>query len=113
MQIEGEAKRVTIFIGESDRWNHKPLHTAIVELLRERGVAGATVVKGVEGFGKNSRLHTASILRLSEDLPVVLTFVDKPERVEAVLPAIDEMVGGGLVVVDDVHVRRYSGAEDE
>ncbi len=70
------------------------------------------MVKGVEGFGKNSRLHTASILRLSEDLPVVLTFVDKPERVEAVLPAIDEMVGGGLVVVDDVHVRRYSGAED-
>lgn len=110
MKIEGDAKRVTIFIGESDRWHHQPLHTAIVELLREEGLAGATVVKGIEGFGKNSRIHTASILRLSEDLPVVLTFVDLAERVEAVMPAIDEMVGGGLVIVEDVHVRKYSDA---
>ncbi len=110
MKIEGDAKRVTIFIGESDRWHHQPLHTAIVELLRKEGLAGATVVKGVEGFGKNSRIHTASILRLSEDLPVVLTFVDLAERVEAVMPAIDEMVGGGLVIVEDVHVRKYSDA---
>jgi uncharacterized protein len=110
VQIEGNAKRVTIFIGESDRWEHKPLHTAIVELLRHEGCAGATVIKGVEGFGKNSRLHTASILRLSEDLPVVLTFVDTPERVDSIMPRIDEMMGGGLVVVEDVHVRRYSDA---
>ncbi len=108
MKIEGDAKRVTIFIGDADRWHHKPLHTAIVEMLRSEGCAGATVVKGIEGFGKNSRLHTASILRLSEDLPVVLTFIDTPERVDAVLPQIDEMVGGGLVIVEDVHVRRYS-----
>lgn len=111
MKIEGDAKRVTIFIGESDRWHHQPLHTAIVEMLRKEGLAGATVVKGVEGFGKNSRrIHTASILRLSEDLPVVVTFVDIPERVESILPRIDEMVGGGLVIVEDVHVRRYSDA---
>ena len=108
MQIEGDAKRVTIYIGESDRWHHKPLHTAIVEMLRREGAAGATVVKGVEGFGKNSRLHTASILRLSEDLPVVLTYVDTPERVDSLMPQIDEMLGGGLVIVEDVHVRKYS-----
>lgn len=110
MTIEGQAKRVTIFIGESDRWHHQPLHTAIVEVLRKDGFAGATVVKGVEGFGKNSRIHTASILRLSEDLPVILTFVDSPERVEGILPTIDEMVGGGMVIVEDVHVRKYSDA---
>src|SRR5574340_1260422 len=112
MKIEGEAKRVTIFIGESDRWHHRPLHTAIVEMLRTEGLAGATVLKGVEGFGKDSRLHTASILRLSEDLPVVVMFVDTAERVEAVLPAIDEMVGGGLVIVEDVHVHKYSGTSE-
>jgi len=108
MRIEGEATKVTIFVGESDRWHHQPLHTAIVEMLRREGCAGATVVKGVEGFGKASRIHTASILRLSEDLPMVITLVDTVERVEAVLPHIDEMVGGGLVLVEEVHVRRYS-----
>lgn len=113
MRIEGDAQRVTVYIGESDRWHHQPLHTALVEVLRREGCAGATVVRGVEGFGKNSRIHSASILRLSEDLPVVLTFVDTPERVASVLPTIDEMVGGGLVVVEDVHVRRYSDASGE
>lgn len=112
MIIEGDAKRVTIHIGDADRYGHKPLHTAIVEMLRERGCAGATVVKGIEGFGKTSRIHSASILRLSEDLPVVITYIDTPERVDAVLPAIDEMVRGGLVVVEDVHVRRYSDANE-
>lgn len=110
MRIEGDAKRVTIFIGESDRWHHQALYTAIVQMLRREGAAGATVLKGVEGFGKNSRIHTASILRLSEDLPVILTFIDTPERVEAVMPQIDEMIGGGLVTVEDVHVRKYSDA---
>ena len=113
MRIEGDAKRVTIFIGESDRYHHQPLHTAIVEMLRREGAAGVTVANGVEGFGKNSRLHTASILRLSEDLPVMLTYVDTPERVERLLPAIDEMMTGGLVIVEDVHVRRYSDASGE
>jgi PII-like signaling protein len=108
MKLEGDAKRVTIFIGESDRWQHRPLYTAMVEMLRQKGIAGATVVKGIEGFGKESRLHTASILRLSEDLPVILTFIDTPEQVDAVMPQIDEMVVGGLVIVEDVHVRTYS-----
>lgn len=110
MRIEDAAQRVTIYIGEADRWHHQPLHTAIVEMLRREGCAGATVVKGIEGFGKNSRIHTAAILRLSEDLPIVVTFIDTAERVEAVLPAIDEMVGAGLVTVEDVQVRRYSDA---
>jgi uncharacterized protein len=110
VKIEGDAKRVTVFIGESDRWHHQALYTAIVQMLRREGAAGATVLKGVEGFGKNSRIHTASILRLSEDLPVILTFIDTPERVEAVMPQIDEMIGGGLVTVEDVHVRKYSDA---
>lgn len=113
MRIEGDAKRVTIFMGESDRWRHRPLHTAIVEMLRAEGCAGATVLKGVEGFGKNSRLHTSAILRLSQDLPVMLVFIDTPERVERVLPMIDEMMGGGLVAIEDVHVRRYSDADGE
>jgi PII-like signaling protein len=108
VDIEGVAKRVTIYMGESDRWHHQVLHTAIVEMLRSEGCAGATVVRGVEGFGKDSRIHTANVLRLSEDLPVILTFVDKPERVAAVMPRIDEMVGGGLVLVEDVHIHRYS-----
>lgn len=108
--IDSDAKRVTIFIGESDRWHHEPLHTAIVRLLRAEGLAGATVVKGTEGFGKNSRIHTASILRLSEDLPVVLTFIDTAEKIDAVLPKVEEMLGGGLITIEDVHVRRYTDA---
>ena len=110
MILEGDAKRVTIFIGESDRWHHKTLYTAIVEMLRREGCAGATVMRGIEGFGKNSRIHTASIMRLSEDLPITITVVDSAERIAAVLPTIDEMVSGGLVIVEDVHVRRYSDA---
>ncbi len=113
MHIEGPGKRVTIYLGESDRWERRPLSDAIVELLRREGCAGATVVRGVEGFGKASRIHTANVLRLSEDLPVVVVFVDTPERVEAVLPKVDGMMGGGLIVVEDVHVHRYSdGAHD-
>lgn len=113
MKIEGDAKRVTIFIGESDRWHHQTLHTAIVEMLRKEGCAGATVVKGVEGFGKNSRIHTANVLRLSEDLPVIITFIDTAERVERVMAAIDEMVSGGLVIVEDVHVRTYNDSSGD
>ena len=108
MHFEGPGRRVTIYIGESDRWEHRTLYEAIVELLRKEGCAGATVVKGIEGFGAASRLHTANILRLSEDLPVVVTFVDSPEQVDAVLPKIDAMITGGLMTVEDVHVYRYS-----
>lgn len=111
MHIEGDAKRVTIYIGESDRWHGRPLHDAILELLRAQGCAGATVVRGVAGFGKASRIHTASILRLSQDLPVVIEWVDDPERVGSVLPMLDEMIEGGMVTIEDVHVLRYVSPE--
>lgn len=107
MHIEGDAKRVTIYIGESDRWHGRPLHDAILELLRREGCAGATVLRGVAGFGRTSRIHTASILRLSQDLPVLIKWVDDPERVANVLPKLDEMIEGGMVTIEDVHVLRY------
>jgi PII-like signaling protein len=108
MDIEGPGRRVTIYVGESDRWEHRSLYEAIVQLLRREGCAGVTVLRGIMGFGKNSRIHTASILVLSEDLPVMIVFVDTSERVEAVMPKIDEMIAGGLVIVEDVHIHRYS-----
>lgn len=111
MHIEGPGRRVMIHIGESDRWGHAALYEAIVELLRTEGCAGATVLRGVMGFGKNSRIHSANILTLSGDLPVVVTFIDTAERVEAVLPKIDAMLSGGLVTVEDVDVFRYSHDE--
>lgn len=107
MKIEGEAKLLTIYIGEDDHYHHKPLYQAIVEMLREKGLAGATVLRGIEGFGKSSRIHTAAILRLSEDLPIVIEVIDKTERIDAVLPLIEEMVTEGLVTVQDVHVMIY------
>ena len=110
MRIEGDAKRVTVFFGEADRWQHKPLYTALVEMLRAEGCAGATVLRGIEGFGAASRIHTANILRLSQDLPIMVVFIDKAERVEAVMPRLEEMLASGLVVVEDVHVVKYGGA---
>lgn len=107
MKIEGPGKAVAIFVGESDRWHGKPLYVAIVERARQEGLAGATVTHGIMGFGGNSRLHTASILRLSEDLPVVIQIVDKPERIAAFLPILEEMVGEGLVATSDVKIERY------
>ncbi|MCX8007068.1 MAG: DUF190 domain-containing protein [Coriobacteriia bacterium] len=113
MHIEGDAKRVTVFIGESDRWHGKPLYEAILELLRAEGCAGATVTRAVAGFGRGSRIHTASILRLSQDLPIVIEWVDEPERVERVLPRLDEMITGGLVTIEDVRVLRYVSPDSE
>ncbi|MCC6222892.1 MAG: DUF190 domain-containing protein [Thermoleophilia bacterium] len=107
MRIEGDGTLLRIFVGESDRWRGKPLYEAIVELARERGLAGATVLRGFEGFGAHSRVHTSRILRLSEDLPVVIEIVDRPERVEAILPALDEMVAEGLVTLERVRVIAY------
>lgn len=111
MRIEGDGKLVRIFVGESDTWHGKPLYQAIVERAREQGLAGATVVRGIEGFGASSILHTARILRLSEDLPVVIEIVDRAERIDAILPILDEMVGGGLVTVEPVHIIAYRGRE--
>ena len=107
MKIEGEGKLLRLFIGESDRWHGKPLYQAIVERVRAEGLAGATVVRGIEGFGADSRLHTSRILRLSEDLPVVIEIVDTAEKIDDILPSLDEMVGEGMVTVEKVHVIAY------
>jgi PII-like signaling protein len=104
MKLEGQGTLLRIFIGESDTWHGKPLYQAIVERVREAGLAGATVIRGIEGFGANSRIHTARILRLSEDLPLVIEIVDSVERIEEILPALDEMVGEGMVTVERVEV---------
>lgn len=107
MRIEGEGKLLRVFIGESDKHGHKPLYQAIVEMLREEGLAGATVLRGIEGFGAHSHLHTSRILRLSEDLPIVIEVVDKAERIDAVLPRLDEMIGDGMVTLERVEVLTY------
>jgi len=107
MDIAGAGKRLTIYIGEADKWRGRPLAQALVERLREAGVAGATVTRGVLGYGENSRMHTAQILRLSEDLPLVIDVIDTNERIESILPLVDEMVGEGLVVLSDVEVVHY------
>jgi uncharacterized protein len=107
VKIEGEGKLLRIFIGESDKHGHKPLYQAIVEMLREEGLAGATVLRGMEGFGAHSRIHSARILRLSEDLPVVIEVVDRAERIEAVIPKLDAMIADGLVTLERVEVVAY------
>ncbi len=107
MKIEGTAKVVAVYIGESDHWHGKPLYAAIVEKARELGMAGATVTRGIMGFGANSRIHTTAILRLSEDLPVVVQVVDRADRVDELLKHLDEMVTEGLVTTWDVTVERY------
>ncbi len=107
MKIEGPAKAVRIFIGESDQWHGKPLYTAIVERIRQEGLAGATVLHGVEGFGAHSRIHTARILRLSEDLPVVIEVIDIEERINRILPILDEMVSEGLITIQDTRIIKY------
>lgn len=107
MDPQTSARLLRIFIGESDTHDGRPLYQAIVETLRRGGLAGATVLRGIEGFGKSSRLHTAHILRLSEDLPIVIECVDTDAKIEAVLPALDDMIGDGLVTLERVEVRVY------
>lgn len=107
MKLEGEGKLLRIFIGESDSWEGKPLYQQIVLAAREQGLAGATVIRGIEGFGAHSRLHTARILRLSEDLPLIIEIVDTAEKVDTFLDDVDHMVQEGMVTVERVEVRRY------
>jgi len=102
-----DARLLRIFIGESDTHEGRPVYQAIVETLRREGLAGVTVLRGIEGFGKSSRLHTAHILRLSEDLPIVIECVDTTDRIEAILPTLDAMIGDGLVTLERVDVRVY------
>jgi PII-like signaling protein len=115
MKISENGQLLRIFIGESDRWEGKPLYEAIILKARERGLAGATMLRGLMGYGAASRIHTAKILRLSEDLPVIVEIVDSAEKIEAFLPMIDEMVGEGLVTLEAVRVLQYrhgKGASD-
>src|SRR5690349_24046800 len=107
MHLPHDALLLRIFIGESDRWQHKPLYEAIVLKAREMHLAGATVLRGTMGFGKSSRLHTTKILRLSFDLPVVIEIVDEEGKIQSFLPALDEMVKGGLVTLEKVRVIDY------
>ena len=109
MDIDGPALQLRIYIGEADYVSGKPLYQAIVERLRERGVAGATVTRGIEGFGASAHLHTTRLLRLSEDLPVVIEVVDEAERLRAILPELDALVGDGMITIQPVEVVAYRG----
>lgn len=111
MKMEGDGKLLRIFVGESDRFEGKPLFEAIVETARRGVLAGATVLRGIEGFGASSHLHTSRILRLSEDLPVVIEIVDSEENIDRVLPMLDAMVGDGMMTVEKVHIVTYRGSE--
>jgi PII-like signaling protein len=113
MEIEGPGKEVRVYIGESDRWHGRPLFQALLERLRREGFAGATVLRGMAGFGKASRIHTAHIVRLSEDLPILISIVDTSERVEQLMPILREMVQEGLVTVVDVEIHLYKHGEEE
>jgi len=115
MHLPSEAELLRIFIGESDKHGHQPLYEAIVQLARKKGLAGATVLRGVMGFGAHSRMHTTKILRLSEDLPIIIEIVDKPERIADLLEDIDGMIDEGLVTLERIRVifYRHNGSRDE
>jgi PII-like signaling protein len=113
MQLQEKAQLLRVFIGENDRFGQHPLYEAIVLKAREQGLAGATVLRGPMGFGHSSRLHTAKILRLSEDLPVIVEIVDSEQKISAFLPLLDELVKGGLVSIEDVRILRYGSDRKE
>jgi uncharacterized protein len=107
MQLPEDAVLLRIYVGESDRWQHQPLYEAIVLKARELHLAGATVLRGPMGFGAASRIHTAKILRLSMDLPIVIEIVDTDDKMQALLPFLDESMGGGLVTLEKIKVIHY------
>ncbi|MCT9935214.1 DUF190 domain-containing protein [Planotetraspora sp. A-T 1434] len=111
MRLHGTACRLTIFIGETDQYHHRPLYTEIVHRAHARGLAGASVFRGIEGFGASSLIHTSRLLSLSEDLPLAIVIVDAEERITAFLAELDELVTEGLVTVEPVEVYRYVGRE--
>jgi uncharacterized protein len=113
MQPEEKAMLLRVFIGENDRFDHHPLYEAIVLKAREQGLAGATVLRGPMGFGHSSRLHTAKILRLSEDLPVVVEIIDSEKNITAFLPVLNKMIKGGMVSLEDVRIVRYGPDQNE
>ena len=112
MNLPANSLLLRIYIGEADRLEGRPLYESIVLKARENGLAGATVLRGPMGFGAASRIHTAKILRLSDDLPTVIEIVDKPERIEGFLPIVESMVDGGLVTLEEVHVLHYRSQRD-
>jgi PII-like signaling protein len=103
-RLGGPATRLTIYIGESDTWHHRPLYSELIHRAHAAGLAGASVFRGIEGFGSASEVHTTRLLSLSEDLPVAVVVIDAPDRIEAFLPQVEEVVGDGLVTLDDVTV---------
>lgn len=107
-----DGKLLRVFVGEDDTFGGRPLYEAIVLMLRERGLAGATVLRGIEGFGASSRIHSARVLRLSEDLPIVIECVDRAEHIEAVLPELDRMISEGMVTVEKADIRLYRGRRE-
>ena len=109
MKLEGHQKRLTIFVGESDRHGHTPLATEIVQRAHTAGLAGASVFRGVEGYGASNHIHTTRILSLSDDLPMAVVVVDADERIRAFLEDLEELITEGLVIVDDVEVVKYVG----
>ena len=111
MVLPEEGQLLRIFIGESDKYEGQPLFEWIVQRARENGLAGATVLRGLEGFGAHSRIHTAKILRLSEDLPIVIEIVDTSEKIEAFLPLIDDAIKEGLATLEKVHIRFYRSGD--
>ncbi len=112
MTLPKEGQLLRIFIGESDKFQGKPLYEWIVQQAREKGLAGATVLRGIEGFGRASRIHTAKILRLSEDLPVIIEIVDVPEKIEPFVELVDQVIDGGLVTIEKVQVRLYRSKKE-
>ncbi|EHR50568.1 hypothetical protein SacmaDRAFT_2316 [Saccharomonospora marina XMU15] len=111
MRESGRGLRLTIYLGEDDVWHHQPLYHEVVRRAREAGLAGASVLRGIEGYGANSLIHTSRLLSLSEDLPVAVIIVDEPERVRAFLPQLDELVEEGLATLDEVEMIQYTGGQ--
>lgn len=112
MRLTGPAQRLTIFIGESDRWHHHSLTTEILQRAHRAGLAGASVLRGISGFGASGLVHTSHVLSLSDDLPIAIVIVDTAERIDHFLPQLDEIITEGLVIVDDVRVVHYLGGPD-
>ncbi|MBK6764608.1 MAG: DUF190 domain-containing protein [Micrococcales bacterium] len=109
MKLQGPAMRLSIYLGESDQWHHRPVYTEIVHRAHAAGLAGASVLRGIEGYGASSRIHTNRLLSLSEDLPVVIVIVDSHDKIDAFLPELDELITEGLVIMDPVEVITYVG----
>jgi PII-like signaling protein len=111
--LRGPATRLTVYVGESDTWHHRPLYTELVHRAHAAGLAGASVFRGIEGFGASSTIHTSRLLSLSQDLPVAVVVIDAPDRIEAFLPEVEEVVGEGLVTLDEVTVAVHRSRSGE